>query len=89
MHMVLKDYIPGFDFKRDVLCALPVWVKLPNLPLHLCGARSLGKIGTALSNPMFTDECIANKLRVSYARILVEIDVTQKQKENIIIKDTA
>lgn len=45
-------------------------------------------MGSALGNPLFTDECTANKLRVSYARILVEIDVTQKQKEYIIIKDT-
>lgn len=87
MPMVLKDWNPEFDFKRDMLCTLPVWVKLPNLPLYLWGTKSLGKIGSALGNPLFTDECTANKLRVSYARILVEIDVTQKQKENITIRD--
>ncbi|KAL5170000.1 hypothetical protein HKD37_11G031783 [Glycine soja] len=71
----------------DMLRTLPVWVKLPNLPLYLWGTKSLGKIGSALGNPLFTDECTANKLRVSYARILVEIDVTQKQRENITIRD--
>lgn len=33
---------------------------------------------------MVTDECTTNKLRVSYARILVEVDITQKE---ITIKD--
>jgi hypothetical protein len=33
-----------------------------------------------------TDECTANKLRVSYARILVEVDITQKLIEEIPIK---
>lgn len=80
MPMVLKDLTPKFDFKRDMLCMLPIWVKLPSLPLHLWGVRSLGKIGNALGNSLFIDECSANKLRLSYARILVEIDVTQKQK---------
>lgn len=88
MSMVLRDWNPEFDFKRDTLRTFPVWVKLPNLPLHLWGDRSLGKIGSALENPLFTDECTANKSGMSYARILVEIDVTHKQRDCITIKDT-
>ncbi|KAI5393117.1 hypothetical protein KIW84_060307 [Lathyrus oleraceus] len=64
-----------------------VWVKLPQLPLHLWGAKSLGKIGSALGKPLFTDECTMNKLRVSYVCIFVEIDISHKQKDSIIIKD--
>lgn len=78
--MILRDWSADFDFKRDMLRTLPIWVKLPNLPLHLWGAKSLGKIGSALGTPLCTDECTANKLRVSYARILVEVDIAQKQK---------
>ncbi|XP_058762881.1 uncharacterized protein LOC131636267 [Vicia villosa] len=88
--MVLKEWYPKFEFKRDMLRTLPIWVKLPNLPLHYWGggAKSLGKIGSVLGTPLCTDECTANKLRVSYARILVEIDVTSKQKDSIIIRDS-
>lgn len=51
------------------------------------GPRSLSKIGSAIGKPLFINECTANKLRVSYARILVEIDITQKPAETINIKD--
>lgn len=33
------------------------------------------------------DECTAKKLRVSYARVLIEIDITLELKKQILIKD--
>lgn len=36
---------------------------------------------------MMTDKCTTNKLRVSYARVLVEVDVSVELKEEIIIRD--
>ncbi|XP_058764506.1 uncharacterized protein LOC131637957 [Vicia villosa] len=87
MPMILKNWCPEFNFQRDMIRTIPVWIKLPNLPLQMWGASNLGKIGSAVGKPMFTDECTANKLRISYARILVEIDITKKQKESVTIKD--
>ncbi|CAJ2662985.1 unnamed protein product [Trifolium pratense] len=89
MPMILRDWKPDFSLKRDMLRTLPIWVKLPQLPLHLWGVRSLSKIGSAIGNPIVTDECTANKFRVSYARILVEMDVTQELPTDITIKDSA
>ncbi|KAK2349948.1 hypothetical protein QL285_098704 [Trifolium repens] len=85
MPLILKAWKPGFDMKKDMLRTLPIWVKLPKLPLDLWG-NGLDKIGSALGKPLMTDECTANKLRVSYARILVEVDITQKLIEEIPIK---
>jgi hypothetical protein len=49
--------------------------------------KSLSKIGSALGNPLVTDECTAHKLRVSYARMLIEMDVTQELPHDITIRD--
>lgn len=49
---------------------LPIWIQLPQLPLHLWGEPSIGKIAS-----------------VSYARVLVEVDVTQPLKDHVIIRD--
>ncbi|XP_058752173.1 uncharacterized protein LOC131625319 [Vicia villosa] len=87
MPLMLQDWRPGFSLKEDMLRSLPIWIKLPLLPLHLWGVRSLNKIGSALGNPLVTDECTASKARVSYARILVEVDVTQEMRNSINIKD--
>lgn len=40
-----------------------------------------------MENPLFTDECPTGKLRVSYTRLLVEVDVTQKLCEEETVKD--
>jgi hypothetical protein len=88
MPMLLRDWKPDFSLKRDLLRTLPIWVKLPQLPLHLWGVKSLSKIGSAIGNPIVTDECTAQKLRVSYARLLIEMDVTQALPPDITIKDS-
>lgn len=87
MPMLLRDWKPDFNLKRDMLRTLPIWVKLPQLPLYLWGIKSLSKIGSAIGNPLVTDECTAHKLRVSYARLLIEVDVTQELPHDITIRD--
>src|SRR4051812_28092191 len=87
MPMLLTDWKPNFDLKKDMLRTIPIWVTLPHLPIHLWGQKSLSKIGSALGTPVVTDECTANKLRVSYARILVEMDITKALVSEINIRD--
>ncbi|XP_058763744.1 uncharacterized protein LOC131637172 [Vicia villosa] len=76
-----------FSMEKDMLRSIPIWIKLPSLPLPLWGVQSLGKIGSTVGNPLFINECTVGKLRVSYARLLVEVDVTQKLCEEVTIKD--
>lgn len=85
--MLLRDWKPDFSLKKDMLRTIPIWIKLPQLPLYFWGKKSLEKIGSALGNPVVTEECTAQKLRVSYARILVEMDVTKPLATEITIKD--
>lgn len=87
MSVLLREWRRDFNLKKDLLRALPLWVKLPNLPLYLWGDNTLGKIVSAIGNPIVTDECTASKLRVSYARILVEVDITKELPQEITIQD--
>ncbi|CAK8560653.1 unnamed protein product [Lathyrus sativus] len=89
MPMILKEWQSGFNLKKGLLRTLPIWVKLPQLPLHLWGAKSLSKIGSVIGKPLVTVECTANKLRVSYARILIEVDITQPLIDEITIRNVA
>ncbi|XP_058774908.1 uncharacterized protein LOC131649171 [Vicia villosa] len=87
MPVLIREWNPDFKLKEDFLRTLPLWIKLPQLPLYLWGEMSLNKIGSALGIPLVTDECTANMLRVSYARILVEMDITKELPEEITIRD--
>lgn len=51
------------------------------------GAKSLSKIGSAIGTPLVTDECTTNKLRVSYARILVEVDIKLNLATEVTLKE--
>ncbi|CAK8565025.1 unnamed protein product [Lathyrus sativus] len=87
--LLIREWRPDFKIKDELLRTLPIWVKLPQLPIVLWGDTSLNKIGSALGNPIMTDECTANRLRVSYARILVEMDITKELPQSITIADHA
>nr|TKR79425.1 hypothetical protein D5086_0000272650 [Populus alba] len=52
-----------------------VWIKFPNLPLKCWSPRCLSKLSSVLGKPIQSDKLTATKERVSYARVLVEIDL--------------
>ncbi|CAK8537819.1 unnamed protein product [Lathyrus sativus] len=87
--LLIREWRPDFKIKDELLRTLPIWVKLSQLPIVLWGDTSLNKIGSALGKPIMTDECTANRLRVSYARILVEMDITKELPQSITITDPA
>lgn len=66
---------------------LPIWIQLSQLPLYLWGENSIGKIASVVGKPIITDECTAKKLSICYAHVLVEVDVTQPLREQVVIRD--
>ena len=85
--MIVKSWTPLFDFKQEILQIVSIWVKLPNLPLNCWSDNSLSRIGSVLGVPIYADECTTKMLRVSFARILVEIDVTKPAVKEVMVED--
>lgn len=48
---------------------------------------SINKIDSAICNSLMNDECTTKKLRVSYARVVVEVGVLVELKDVITIRD--
>ncbi|XP_042065547.1 uncharacterized protein LOC121809061 [Salvia splendens] len=72
----------------DVFCESPVaaiWCNLIGLPIHLFDHSALFAIGKLLGNPIQIDRATANKTRLSFARICLEIDITKPAPEEIIL----
>ena len=70
--LYLNRWDPDFDPAIDVPKAVPVWVRLPNLPIHYWTTSSLQAIGNKLGT------CIHKahpKDNYSCARICVEVDL--------------
>jgi len=84
--LLLKYMAPDFDFDLKPPLLVPVWVSLPNLPLSCWSARALGKITSIIGRPITTDGLTASKERISFARVMVEIDPSKELKRSIEIQ---
>lgn len=81
--LYLNKWSPDFDPAVDVPTAVPVWVKLSNLPMHCWNWESLKHIGNTLGK--FIDRA-NNKDQYDCVRIYVEVDLEVGLSEAIKIK---
>jgi hypothetical protein len=70
--LYLNKWTPDFDPMLDTPKEVPVWVRLPNLPLHCWDSESLQRIGNGVGR--YIDRA-DNRGQYSCARICVEVDL--------------
>ncbi|XP_056695259.1 uncharacterized protein [Spinacia oleracea] len=85
--VIVKAWTSDFDFNSEILKVVPLWIQLPNFPLNCWGTDSLSRIGSALGTPLFADECTSKQSRISFARMLVEIDVTRPIMQKVMVQE--
>lgn len=85
--VIIKPWTSDFNFKEEILTTIPLWVKLPNLPLNCWNTVVLSKIGSKLGQPLYVDECTTQASRITFARIMVEMDVTKELPKEVKIQD--
>ncbi|XP_070024967.1 uncharacterized protein [Nicotiana sylvestris] len=85
-HMILKDWDPNFQIHNESMRIVPIWVNLHGLPIQCWAEENLGRIASLLGKPICTDRLTAGCERISYARILVEMDITQPLPDEIYIE---
>ncbi|XP_075077311.1 uncharacterized protein LOC142164046 [Nicotiana tabacum] len=85
--IILKSWSADFNFYDEVLKTIPLWVSFSNLPLNCWGKITLSRIASGLGFPIYADECTSSTTRISYARVLIEIDILKKLPKCIIVQD--
>ncbi|XP_048496270.1 uncharacterized protein LOC125495558 [Beta vulgaris subsp. vulgaris] len=83
--LIVKPWSPSFNFHSEILKVIPIWVKFPSLPLHYWSDDSLSRIESLLGIPIYADECTSKALRVCFARVLIEMDITKEIPKEIQI----
>lgn len=83
--LLLKAMPKLFDFGNEELFKVPIWLKLRNLPLELWNKKALSKILSVVGKPIRTDQHTAARSAISYARVLVEVDVSKRLLKEIPI----
>lgn len=85
--IILKPWTADFNFNEEFPTEIPLWVNFPQLPMNCWGPKSLSMIASALGIPMRAYEYTAKQKRVSYAIILIEINVTTILPDEITVMD--
>ena len=75
-NLILKNLPRCFTFEGEDVSSVPIWIQLPGLPLDCWNARALGKIVSKVGKPISTDKMTLSKERLSFARVLVEVDAS-------------
>lgn len=70
----MKKWSSKINLDRDLLSSMPIWIKLPELNLRLWDSEILSAIASVVGNPLKLDDHTAKETRLSFARILVEIN---------------
>ncbi|KAK9733165.1 hypothetical protein RND81_04G048100 [Saponaria officinalis] len=73
--LILKHWSPQIVQELDTVSKVPVWVTLPNLDPIFWSEAALSKIGSKIGTPLYADPVTTNKERLSFARVMVEVDV--------------
>ena len=73
--LILKIMPAFFYFQFTELSSMPTWVRFPNLPLRCWNHLCLSKIASTIGKPVKCDDPTTLMTRVSYARILIEVDL--------------
>ncbi|XP_062081109.1 uncharacterized protein LOC133785911 [Humulus lupulus] len=75
--VVMKPWDAYSDYSKDDVRSVPIWIQLHNLDLKYWGERSLFKIVGQLGTPLMLDQITKDKDRLSFARVLIEVQMGQ------------
>ncbi|XP_047266795.1 uncharacterized protein LOC107854440 isoform X1 [Capsicum annuum] len=80
---ILQRWELNFEFNPDCITNIPLWITMPGLPVGYWSTESLSKLASAVGRSLHTDSFTTSMERISYARILIEMDVSQPLIEEI------
>ncbi|WOL10667.1 ribosomal protein S7 [Canna indica] len=65
--LILRKWERGLDIRKDLLQS--VWVRFPQLGLHLLSSNMIGRIASTICKPLYMDKQTSTKSRLVFARV--------------------
>nr|TKS17236.1 hypothetical protein D5086_0000020670 [Populus alba] len=73
-NIILQQWHPRFQFDKNKISTLPVWIRLHGLPFPLWSKQGLSLAASMVGRPLSCDELTYGCTRLEYARLCVEVD---------------
>ncbi|XP_020252239.1 uncharacterized protein LOC109829580 [Asparagus officinalis] len=83
---LLKAWSMGDDFEKVDEHIYPMWIQFPALKLNLWNEKGISKIASLIGHPIATDKLTANRKRLAYARVLVQVTLPSSLPDQVVIK---
>ena len=75
-----------FEMGADIFSQIPIWVEFPRLPNGYWSLTTQIKVSSATGIPSITDGFTAILEKMSYARVLIEMDIWKFLPDTIIVE---
>ncbi|CAL1356042.1 unnamed protein product [Linum trigynum] len=76
-YLTVHRWFKGFNPWKTVITTTMVWAQLPELPIEFINKEAVMKIGQWLGKPVRVDRATELGARGKFARLCVEVDLTQ------------
>ncbi|VFQ96191.1 unnamed protein product [Cuscuta campestris] len=83
--LLLRILPEGFHFDFDAFMTVNVWVKYVDVPLKLWNAVAFECLGSRVGTPIRTDGGTKNKGRLSYCRMLIQVDMSKELPTSFVV----
>lgn len=84
--LLVRKYEVGMHLSKNLFSNSPVWIELPSLPLEYWTPKSISKIANVIWEPVLADRLTVMKLRLDFARVLVNVHNSECLNEDIQIR---
>ncbi|KAL0915597.1 hypothetical protein M5K25_016026 [Dendrobium thyrsiflorum] len=82
---VLQKWVPNFKPVREEFSSIPIWFKILDLPLPCWTPEGISRIASKVGVPLAVDDLTAEKSRLTYARVCVQVTKNCAYPESIPI----
>lgn len=84
--LLLRTLPEDFSFQDEDYNIVPTRVELHNLPLQCWNTRAISRIASKLGKPLCIDNITLERRKISYARVLIEMDTSVKPLESFEVR---
>ncbi|XP_074265992.1 uncharacterized protein LOC141588449 [Silene latifolia] len=83
--LVLKQWSPYFSIIMECVTTVFVWILFPDLDPYMWTDSILSKMSDKIGKPLFADLNTTCKAKLSFARVMIEVDVSKDLPDIITI----
>lgn len=84
--LILRPWSANLNLKEIDVKKVPVWVQFTNMPLDLWSSSIVQKMASCIGTPLASDKLTANRDRLSFARVLIDVEIKDSLPRSIPVE---